>query len=314
VSAAASPPPERTPETMSERQRGLGRGLSALLEEAQAEQPVAPPTAPAAGGVRHLPIELIHPNPNQPRKAFDQEELKALSDSIRARGVVQPLIVRPHPRREGEFEIVAGERRWRAAQLAGLHQAPAIVRNLGDREVFELAVIENIQRADLNPIEEATAYSQLMVTTPNPAELANIVGKSRSHVVNTIRLLELPEPVREHLMAGRITAGHARAIATSPKVEALADRIAAEGLSVREAEQLARTEEAGDRPGRAARQRSQPSADSVALEQDLADALGLDVSLKDRGGAGELTVKYKTLEQLDEVCRRLMRADRQQGV
>ena len=300
---------------MTERQRGLGRGLSALLEEASAEQPIAPQPAAPAGGVRHLPIELIHPNPDQPRKAFDNEELQALSESIRSRGVVQPLIVRPHPKRDGEFEIVAGERRWRAAQLAGLHQAPAIVRNLGDREVFELAVIENIQRADLNPIEEATAYSQLMAFTPNPNEVANMVGKSRSHVVNTVRLLELPEPVREHLVHGRLSAGHARAIATSPAIAELADRIASEGLSVRQAEQLARESEleaAG--PKKAARQRSAPSADSVALEQDLADALGLDVVLKDRGGAGELTIKYGTLEQLDDVCRRLMRVSGQGGM
>jgi len=299
---------------MSERQRGLGRGLSALLEEAAAEQPVQPQATPPAGGVRHLPIELIHPNPNQPRKSFDRDELQALAESIRARGVVQPLVVRPRPNHEGEFELVAGERRWRAAQLAGLHQAPAIVRHLGDREVFELAIIENVQRADLNPIEEAHAYHTLMHGLGHsPAEVAGIVGKSRSHIANTARLLELPEPVREHLIAGRLTAGHARAIASSPRVEALADRIAAEGLSVREAEQLGREHEAPEKAARPARQRAQPNADTLALQQDLADALGLDVVLKDRGGAGEVTVRYQTLEQLDEVCRRLMRSDRHTG-
>ena len=298
---------------MSERQRGLGRGLSALLEEAAAEQPVAPAVAPSAGGVRHVPIELIRPNPAQPRKAFDAQELQSLADSIRSRGVIQPIVVRPRKDKDGEFEIVAGERRWRAAQLASLHQVPVIVRNLGDNEVFELAVIENVQRADLNPIEEATAYFELSVRGRNQGEVATLVGKSRVHVTNTMRLLELPLSVREHLIEGRLSAGPARAIATTPNVEELAERIVRDGMTVRQAEAMANENQAGGKEDLARKrkqERSLYSADTAALQQDLADALGLDVQLKDRGGKGELTVKYATLEQLDDLCRRLMRSDR----
>lgn len=299
---------------MSERQRGLGRGLSALLEEAAAEQPVAPAVAPSAGGVRHVPIELIRPNAAQPRKAFDAQELQSLADSIRSRGVIQPIVVRPRKDKDGEFEIVAGERRWRAAQLASLHQVPVIVRNLGDNEVYELAVIENVQRADLNPIEEAMAYHELSVRgSRNQTEVANLVGKSRVHVTNTVRLLELPLSVREHLIEGRLSAGHARAIATTPNVEELAERIVREGMTVRQAEAMAHQNQAGGKEDLARKRRQERSlysADTAALQQDLADALGLDVQLKDRGGKGELTVKYATLEQLDDLCRRLMRADR----
>ena len=302
---------------MSERQRGLGRGLSALLEEAAAEQPVQPQAGPQSGGARHLPIELIRANPDQPRKSFDEEELKSLEDSIRARGVIQPIVVRPLRQREGEFEIVAGERRWRAAQRAGLHQIPVIVRDLGDNEVRELAIIENVQRADLNPVEEAYGYQMLMDAGGHTQdEAARIVGKSRSHVANTVRLLELPRPVQDHLVAGRLTAGHARAIAKAADPAALADRIVEKGLSVRQAEELANSAAEGvGKPATPSRQRrEQANADTLALQQDLADALGLDVSLKDRGGKGELTVRYGSLEQLDEVCRRLMRGDRQGGI
>lgn len=298
---------------MTERQRGLGRGLSALLEEASAEQPVAPPQAPSAGGVRHLPIELIRANPDQPRKNFDVEELQSLAESIRSRGVIQPIIVRPRRQAEGEFEIVAGERRWRAAQFAGLHQMPVIVRTLGDNEVRELAIIENVQRADLNPVEEAHGYSALQSQGGHSqAEVAQLVGKSRSHVTNTLRILELPQPVLDHLVAGRLSAGHARAIATTADPAALAERIVAGGMSVRQAEALAAAPAA--RPAKKAGARRGLNADTIALQQDLAEALGLEVALHDRGGKGALTVKYGTLEQLDEICRRLMRGDRHAGV
>lgn len=298
---------------MSERQRGLGRGLSALLEEASAEQPVTPPSAPSAGGVRHLPIELIRANPDQPRKNFDAEELESLAGSIRSRGVIQPIIVRPLKGHDGEFEIVAGERRWRAAQLAGLHQMPVIVRTLGDTEVSELALIENVQRADLNPVEEAHGYFVLQSNGGyNQNELAQIVGKSRSHVTNTLRILEMPEAIRDHLRAGRLTAGHARAIAAANDPAALAERIVEGGLNVRQAEALAAAPMA--KPEKKAAAVRASNADTQALQQDLAEALGLEVALRDRGGKGELTVKYATLEQLDEICRRLMRADRPAGV
>lgn len=300
---------------MSERQRGLGRGLSALLEEAQAEQPVAPAVAPSAGGVRHVPIELIRPNPNQPRKAFDQDELQSLADSIRSRGVIQPIVVRPRKDRDNEFEIIAGERRWRAAQLASLHQVPVIVRNLGDNEVYELAVIENVQRADLNPIEEAVAYQELTQRgNRNQSEVASLVGKSRVHVSNTMRLLELPTRVRDYIVDGRLTAGHARAIATAPDVEALADRIVAEGMTVRQAEALAQAAPKGETSTKRRAERELYSADTAALQADLADALGIEVLLKDRGGRGELVLKYATLEQLDDLCRRLMKAEGLGGI
>jgi len=303
--------------TMSERTRGLGRGLSALLDEASAEQPVqppaTPPSAPSAGGVRHLPIELIQANPDQPRKNFDADELQSLADSIRSRGVIQPIIVRPRRQAEGEFEIVAGERRWRAAQLAGLHQMPVIVRTLGDNEVRELAIIENVQRADLNPVEEAHGYSALQTQGGHSqAEVAQMVGKSRSHVTNTLRILELPQPVLDHLVAGRLSAGHARAIAATADPAALAERIVAGGMSVRQAEALAAAPTA--RPEKKSGAQRGSNADTLALQQDLAEALGLEVALRDRGGKGELTVRYGTLEQLDEICRRLMRGDRHSGV
>lgn len=298
---------------MTERQRGLGRGLSALLDEAAAEQPVAPPQAPSAGGVKHLPIELIRANPDQPRKNFDAEELQSLAESIRSRGVIQPIIVRPRRQAEGEYEIVAGERRWRSAQLAGLHQVPVIVRTLGDAEVRELALIENVQRADLNPVEEAMGYSALQSHGGHTqAEVADIVGKSRAHVSNTLRILELPEAVREHLTAGRLSAGHARAIAATADPAAIAERIVAGGLSVRQAEELAAAPLAKAQKKSGARR--EVNADTLALQQDLADALGLEVAVKDRGGKGELSVRYETLEQLDEICRRLMRGDRHAGV
>jgi ParB family chromosome partitioning protein len=313
VSAAAATPPEETKSMSEHRTRGLGRGLSALLEEASAEQPVQPQSAPLAGGVRHLPIELIRANPDQPRKTFDGEELQALADSIRSRGVIQPIIVRPLRQSEGEFEIVAGERRWRAAQLAGLHQMPVIVRTLGDNEVRELALIENVQRADLNPIEEATGYVALQGAGGHTqAEVAQIVGKSRSHVTNILRLLEMPERVREHIVAGRLSAGHARAIANTADPAALADRIVEGGLSVRQAEEMAAAPDA-KAPKKAGAKRA-VNADTLALQNDLAEALGLEVAVKDRGGKGELTVRYATLEQLDEICRRLMRGDRHAGV
>lgn len=299
---------------MSERQRGLGRGLSALLDEAAAEQPISPPQAPSAGGVKHLPIELIRANPDQPRKNFDAEELQSLAESIRSRGVIQPIIVRPRRQAEGEYEIVAGERRWRAAQLAGLHQMPVIVRTLGDAEVRELAIIENVQRTDLNPVEEAHGYHALQAHGGHTqAEVAQIVGKSRAHVSNTLRILEMPESVREHLAAGRLSAGHARAIAATAEPAALAEKIVEGGLSVRQAEALAALPLAKAPPAKKSAQKVS-NADTLALQQDLADALGLEVNLRDRGGKGELSVKYETLEQLDEICRRLMRGDRHAGV
>jgi len=287
---------------MAENRRGLGRGLSALLGESEEIAHASDP----ASGVRDIPIELIHRNPEQPRQTFDEAELAELEASVRDKGVLQPILVRPS-RREGQFEIVAGERRWRAAQRAGLTAIPALVRTLGDLEAFEIAIIENIQRADLNPIEEARAYSALMGGLQiTQEEGARRLGKSRSHVANTLRLMQLPASVQEHLVAKRLTAGHARALLTADNAEQLADRIVAQGLSVRETEAL--TRDKGDAPKKASGPRKPAKdADTASLEVDLEDALGMSVDITDRGGAGAVTIKYASLEQLDEICRRLMR-------
>ena len=289
--------------------RGLGRGLSALLDEAEAPVSVAAGAAPQ-NGAQLAPIELLRRNPEQPRKVFDDTELGDLEESIRTKGIIQPILVRPAPGAPGEYQIVAGERRWRAAQRVGLHQVPVLVRELDDLEVLELAIIENVQRADLNPIEEAGGYKTLMERFGRTQEaVAKVVGKSRSHVANALRLLALPESVRDHLAAGRLTPGHARAIATAPNAEALADAIVERGLSVREAEALGRraAERADPAPAasRAPAGRPGKDADTRALEQDLEESLGLAVEIDDRGGKGEVRIRYATLEQLDDLCRRL---------
>ena len=297
---------------MSERQRGLGRGLSALLGESVGEQPVAVSGEGAPAGVRMLPIELLSPNPDQPRKQFTPADLEELTVSIRDRGVLQPILVRAWPGETDRWQIIAGERRWRAAQAARLTDVPVIERQMDDVEVLEVAIIENVQRADLNPMEEANAYAQLMERFGRTQDaVAGVGGKSRSHVANTLRLLQLPGPVREHVMAGRLSAGHARALITATDPVALAEEVLAKGLNVRQTEILARQATEGDRPVRPSQRSGTPgsevSADIEALQQDLADALGMTVELADRGGKGELTLRYASLEQLDELCRRLMR-------
>ncbi len=295
---------------MAEGRRGLGRGLSALLDEAEA---ATTPEARAASGVEDMPIEVIRPNPNQPRRAFTEEELDGLAESIRWKGVITPIIVRPvsagRPSAEGpRYEIVAGERRWRAAQKAGLHAIPALVRDLDDGDALDIALIENIQRQDLNPMEEARAYKAWGDRNPGGVMelMANRFGKSRSHVANTLRLLHMPEAVQDHVAAGRLTAGHARAIATAQNPEALADEVVAKGLSVRDAEALARRSAEGPAAPPKPKTRGK-DADTVALETDLTDVLGLKVEVIDKGGAGEVRIRYATLEQLDDLCRRLTR-------
>jgi ParB family chromosome partitioning protein len=291
---------------MAER-RGLGRGLSALLDEAQA---ASTPEGRRAVGALDIPIELIRRNANQPRRRFDEEELGELAASIAQRGVLQPILVRPLPEAPGEYQIVAGERRWRAAQKAGLRAIPALVRDLDDLEVMEVAIIENIQRTDLNPLEEAHGYAAMSERFNRSAEtIAGIVGKSRSHVANTLRLMRLPKAVQEHLAAGRLSAGHARALLDLDEAEAFAAQIVRRGLNVRQAEAMARRARA--RPPRAerpARGRSLRDADTRALEGDLSRVLGLEVEIRDTGGAGEVRISYATLEQLDDLCRRLTRA------
>ena len=299
---------------VSERQRGsqnrgLGRGLSALLGEQVAEN-AAVDGAPAPAGVQMVPVESLRPNPDQPRKIFDRDDLEELAASIRDKGVLQPILVRSHPKEDGVWQIIAGERRWRAAQLARLTEAPIIVKEMDDVAVFEVAIIENVQRADLNPLEEADAYRTLMERFGRTQDaVAGVVGKSRSHVANILRLLQLPEGVLQHVRTGRLSAGHARALITAPDPVTLADQIVSEGLNVRQAEALARRAAEGPRSRKSgnASGGGEGAADVAALEQDLADALGLRVQLADRGGKGELTITYGNLEQLDDLCRRLMR-------
>jgi ParB family chromosome partitioning protein len=295
-----------------ESRRGLGRGLSALLGEAEdeavaAEGVRAVAAAAAAEGAREIPIELIHRNPGQPRQHFSDVEIGELEASIRASGVLQPILVRPSPTQPGSFEIVAGERRWRAAQRAGISAIPALVRQLDDDRAYEIAIVENVQREDLNAMEEARAYHTLMARMGYTQEqAAKAVGKSRSHLANTLRLLQLPEPVQDHVLHGRLSAGHARAILASDAQEAVAAQVVAKQLSVRDTEALVRAKAAGPKKASGPR-RPAKDADTAALESDLEDALGMGVEVVDRGGAGEIRVRYASLEQLDEVCRRLTR-------
>jgi ParB family chromosome partitioning protein len=297
---------------MSERQRGLGRGLSALLGEQVAE--TAPVDGgPAPAGVRSVPIEALKPNPDQPRKIFAKDDLDELAGSIRDRGVLQPILVRPHPDEPGAWQIVAGERRWRAAQQARLTEVPIVERVLDDVAVLEVAIIENVQRADLNPLEEAEAYRVLMDRFGRTQDaVAGVVGKSRSHVANTLRLLQLPERVLAYVREGKLTAGHARALINTPDPGALADRAHMEGLNVRQTEALARRAVEGDRPAPArsratAGRTGEFDADVAALQQDLEEQLGLKVQLNARGDKGELVLHWRNLDQLDDLCRRLMK-------
>ena len=286
---------------MAEQRRGLGRGLSALMDE-NAGGADAP-----AGGVRELPIELVDRNPKQPRVDFDGDELNLLAASIRDKGLLQPILVRAAPDKPGQYQIVAGERRWRAAQIANLKLIPALIRELEDLETLEIGIIENVQRIDLNPYEEAAAYKALIDRFGRTQEqIAEAVGKSRSHVANALRLLGLPEFVLHALRTNIMSAGHARAIAASPDPESLARIVIDEGLSVRAAEALARKAQASPSKPRARPQTDVArDADTQALEQDIAGLLGLEVQILDRGGAGEVRISYATLEQLDDLCRRL---------
>jgi ParB family chromosome partitioning protein len=285
---------------------GLGRGLSALL----GEQPQATDgQAESRGGVREVDVARIKPNPNQPRVQFDEDSLDELAESIRERGVLQPILLRP----DGDnFQIIAGERRWRAAQRARLHAIPAIVREIDESTTAELALIENIQRLDLNPLEEAEGYRQLIQRHAHTQDdVGKIVHKSRSHVANLLRLLDLPEFVRQSLLQGDISMGHARAVATSDDPEALAREVIAKGLSVRQTEDRARREKSKPGPGydlgRASARNAAPAADPdlQALERQLSDILGVKVQVTHKGQGGAVTLHYSSLDQLDMICQRL---------
>lgn len=292
----------------SERKRGLGRGLSALMADVAETEAVASKGPSAAEQM--VPIERISPNPDQPRKRFEKSDLDDLAASIREKGVIQPLIVRA--RDDGTFEIVAGERRWRAAQMAQLHELPVIVRAFTDVEVLEVAIIENIQRADLNAIEEAAGYRQLMEKFGHTQEkMAEALGKSRSHIANLLRLLNLPEPVIELVRGGELSAGHARALVPAKDPLGLARQIIKGGLSVRATEALVKKESSGGTETDTAPAKPQKAADkdadTKALEGDLSAATGMKVSIDHKPGqeGGRLSVQYKSLEELDTLCRML---------
>lgn len=282
--------------------RGLGRGLSALMADLDVDGPV---DAPSARERTLVPIEQITANPDQPRRNFDHEALQELADSVRQRGVLQPLIVRRHPQDDGLYQIVAGERRWRAAQMAQLHELPVIVRNLSDTEVLEVAIIENIQRADLNAIEEATSFRQLMDRFGHTQEkLAEALNKSRSHIANLLRLLSLPDQVQDYLRDGKLTAGHARALITADNPTALARRVIDNALSVRETEDLVRKQATPAQTAKKDRHRSgEKDADTRALEADLSAQLRMTVAIDHApDGAGTVTIGYRDLEQLEQLC------------
>jgi ParB family chromosome partitioning protein len=283
--------------------RRLGRGLAALIGEMDQPVPVDE-SRPTVNPDRTVPIEFVARSPKNPRRYFDEAELQDLAGSIRQHGIVQPVVVRTIG--TDRYEIIAGERRWRAAQLAGLVEIPVIVRDVDDRTALELAIVENVQRADLNPLEEALGYEQLIAEhgyTQN--DLGEIIGKSRSHVANSLRLLKLPDPVRDMLADGSLSAGHARALVSTPDPVALAKTIAQKGLSVRDAEKLAQNHIKAQQAPSPAEIREPKDSDTIALERSLSDRLGLSVSINHKGGGGQLKINYKTLDQLEEICRLL---------
>ena len=290
---------------MSEK-RGLGRGLSALL----GEDTSAPErdTAIPAKGARTVPIDQIYPGWFQPRRNFDEGELNALVESIAAQGILQPLLVRPHPKFAGAFEILAGERRWRAAQRAHLHEVPVLVKEIGDREALEIALVENIQRSDLNAIEEAQGYKRLIDEFGHTQEaLATALGKSRSHIANLLRLLMLPQEIKDMVADGRLSMGHARALVglEAEKALALAQTIVRDDLSVREAERAAKPPEEAQFVTHKPRGGRKRDANIVALERELSEALGLKVEIAFDGKRGALTIRYASLDQLDDVLGKL---------
>jgi ParB family chromosome partitioning protein len=293
--------------SVEEARPRLGRGLAALLGGTEATAQGAPQTPRSP---KKIPIELLRPNPRNPRRNFGEEELGELTASIKEKGIIQPLLARPVPGLAGTFEIIAGERRWRAAQRAGLHEVPMISVEADDRQALELAIIENIQRSDLDPLEEAAGYEQLLDEfNHTQTDLAKVVGKSRSHVSNSLRLLKLPERTKILIHEGKLSAGHARLLLTSVEPDALAEKIIAQNLSVRDVEQMLEAAPETDRAkgqGPRKREAHEKPADTRALEKSLRDALGIEAVITQKNGeAGELSLRYKTLDQLEFVCRRL---------
>ena len=290
------------------KRTNLGRGLAALFGEENEDYA----SLDRVRSTKSVPIEHLHPGRYQPRQLFDEDAVTALAESVKAQGILQPILVRRHPERASEFEIVAGERRWRAAQKAKLHEVPVVIRELTDAESLELAIVENVQRQDLTPIEEAEGYRRLLEEFQHTQDdLAKVLGKSRSHIANTLRLLGLPEAVKAMVMEGKLTAGHARTLVGSEAAESLAAEIVSKGLNVRQAERLVQEAKAGPRPKAKRAEAAKPAtpiakdSDTIALERDLTALLGLKVSIRFDGDGGSLTIHYKTLEQLDDVLHRL---------
>jgi len=279
----------------------LGRGLAALIGD------VGEAAIPAerARGQRRVPTEFLRPNPRNPRRTFVEADLDDLVNSVREKGIIQPILVRNIPGMEDVFEIIAGERRWRAAQRASLHDVPIIIVEAGDKEALEIAIIENVQRSDLNALEEALGYEQLIAEYGySQNDLSKIIGKSRSHIANTIRLARLPDSVKALLASGELTAGRGRALLSVKDPEALARRIIERGMTVRDVERIANEDDKAEKAPQVARRREK-DPDTRALEKAIEDVLGLSVSITHGSRGGELKIKYRTLEQLDAVCRRL---------
>jgi ParB family transcriptional regulator, chromosome partitioning protein len=280
----------------------LGRGLAALMGDVGAETR----SVERGRNARRVAIEFLRPNPRNPRRNFAETELDELAASMRERGIIQPIVVRPIRGSDDSYEIIAGERRWRAAQRAGLHVVPIVQLDVNDGEALELAIIENVQRTDLNPLEEAMGYQSLATEFDHSQDaIAKIVGKSRSHVANTLRLLKLPEPVKAYIAEGKISAGHARMLIGQPDPERIAREIVERGLNVRQVEALAQERAEASGKSVKARKRASKDADTAALEKRLSDALGLAVRIDHRGQGGVLDIRYRSLDQLDEVVRRL---------
>jgi ParB family transcriptional regulator, chromosome partitioning protein len=279
----------------------LGRGLAALIGDVGTESSSERPR-----GQRRVPTDSLRPNPRNPRRDFSNDELEDLAASLRERGIIQPILARPVRGVADAFEIIAGERRWRAAQRAGLHEVPVVIIEATDSESLQLAIIENVQRSDLNPLEEAEGYRALTVDFGSSQDdIAKMVGKSRSHVANTLRLLKLPASIRAYIFKGKLDAGHARMLVGQPNAEQLADDIVARGLNVRQVEEIARQE--SRRAGKPkSRSRSvEKNTDTLALEKRLSDALGLVVSIDHRGEGGVVSIRYRNLDQLDDLAQRL---------
>jgi ParB family chromosome partitioning protein len=287
---------------MAEERSRLGRGLAALIGDVGDETAAVD----RARGQKRVPIEYIKANPKNPRKQFDSEELDNLSASIREKGILQPILVRPVSGKKDQYEIVAGERRWRAAQRAGVHDVPITLLEINDKEALEIAIVENVQRADLNPLEEAAGYENLIGQfSYSQNDLAKVVGKSRSHIANTLRLLKLPNSVKKYLNEGKLTAGHARALLAHDDPEKLAKSIVEGGMNVRDVEALSPNERKSSKAKGGTKAKPSKSADVRSLEKKLVDQLGMAVSINNRGSKGEMKIKYKSLEQLDALCRKL---------